>query len=133
LRCGVLFAHGDHFTAGIDLAQWSPLLSAGRFPTLPEGAIDPLGLDETRRLRKPMVMAVQGICFTIGIELLLATEVRVATAATRFAQIEIKRGIYPVGGATVRLIQEAWRHGPQSLARRKRRNVALRRVPRTRN
>ena len=22
LRCGVLFAHGDHFTAGIDLAQW---------------------------------------------------------------------------------------------------------------
>ena len=41
LRCGVLFAHGDHFTAGIDLAQWSPMLSAGRFPTLPEGAIDP--------------------------------------------------------------------------------------------
>ena len=106
LRCGVLFAHGDHFTAGIDLAQWSPMLSAGRFPTLPEGAIDPLGLDETRRLRKPVVMAVQGICFTIGIELLLATEVRVATATTRFAQIEIKRGIYPVGGATVRLIQE---------------------------
>ena len=106
LRCGVLFAHGDHFTAGIDLAQWSPLLSAGRFPTLPEGAIDPLGLDETRRLRKPVVMAVQGICFTIGIELLLATEVRVAAATTRFAQIEIKRGIYPVGGATVRLIQE---------------------------
>ena len=29
-----------------------------------------------------------------------------ATATTRFAQIEIKRGIYPVGGATVRLIQE---------------------------
>ena len=38
--------------------------------------------------------------------MLLATEVRVATATTRFAQIEIKRGIYPVGGATVRLIQE---------------------------
>src|SRR2546427_664208 len=74
LRCGVLFAHGDHFTGGIDLAQWAPLLSAGRFPSLPEEAIDPLGLDESRRLRKPMVMAVQGICFTIGIELLLATD-----------------------------------------------------------
>ena len=98
LRCGVLFAHGDHFTAGIDMAQWSPLLSAGRFPTLPEGAIDPLGLDETRRLRKPVVMAVQGICFTIGIELLLATEVRVAVATTRFAQIEIKPGIYRSAG-----------------------------------
>src|SRR5207247_5804591 len=31
LRCGVLFAHGDHFTAGIDLVQWSPMLSAGVF------------------------------------------------------------------------------------------------------
>lgn len=106
LRVGVLFAHGDHFTGGIDLAEWAPILSAGRFPSLPEGAIDPLGLDETHRLRKPMIMAVQGICFTIGIELLLATEVRVAATTTRFAQIEIKRGIYPVGGATVRLIQE---------------------------
>ena len=106
LRCGVLFAHGDHFTGGIDLAQWAPMLSEGRFPALPEGAIDPLGLDESHRLRKPMVMAVQGICFTIGIELLLAAEVRVAAADARFAQIEIKRGIYPVGGATVRFIQE---------------------------
>src|ERR1041384_6547252 len=106
LRCGVLFAHGEHFTGGIDLAQWAPLLSAGRFPSLAEGAIDPLGLDQAHRLSKPMVMAVQGICFTIGIELLLATDVRVAAANTRFAQIEIKRGIYPVGGATVRLIQE---------------------------
>ena len=106
LRCGVLFAHGDHFTGGIYLAQWSPTLSTGRFVSLPEGAIDPLGLDEANRLRKPMVMAVHGICFTIGIELLLATEVRVAATNTRFAQIEIKRGIYPVGGATVRLMQE---------------------------
>lgn len=106
LRCGVLFAHGEHFTGGIDLAQWSPTLGTGRFVSLPDGAIDPLGLDEEKRLRKPLVMAVQGICYTIGIELLLATEVRVAAANTRFAQIEIKRGIYPVGGATVRLMQE---------------------------
>lgn len=106
LRCGVLFAHGDHFTGGVDLTEWSPLFQQGRFPDLPEGAIDPLGLDENNRLRKPMVMAVQGICLTIGIELLLATDIRVAATNARFAQIEIKRGIYPAGGATVRLMQE---------------------------
>jgi len=106
LRCGVLFAHGDHFTGGIDLAEWSPLLRAGRFPDLPPGAIDPLGLDESNRLCKPMIMAVQGICLTIGIELLLATDIRVAAANARLAQIEIKRGIFPAGGATVRLMQE---------------------------
>ncbi len=106
LRCGVLFAHGDHFTGGVDLTEWAPLFQQGRFPDLPEGAIDPLGLDENNRLRKPVVMAAQGICLTIGIELLLATDIRVAAANTRFAQIEIKRGIFPAGGATVRLMHE---------------------------
>jgi enoyl-CoA hydratase len=106
LRCGVLFAHGDHFTAGIDLMQWAPSFAAGGFP-LPEGTIDPLNLGlGAPGLSKPMVVAVQGICLTIGIELMLAADVRVAAEDTRFAQIEVKRGIYPIGGATVRLAQE---------------------------
>ena len=106
LRCGLLIAQGDHFTAGLDLSEWAPLLSKGRFPDLPENSIDPLGLDEKNRLCKPIVMAVQGFCLTIGIELLLATDIRVAATNTRFGQLEIKRGLYPVGGATIRLIQE---------------------------
>ncbi len=106
LRCGVLFANGEHFTAGLDLTEWTASFSAGRFPELAPEALDPLGLNEDQRLSKPLVMAVQGICFTIGIELLLATDIRVAATDVRFGQIEIKRGIYPVGGGTVRLIQE---------------------------
>ncbi len=51
-------------------------------------------------------MAVQGVCLTIGIELLLATDIRVAASNARLAQIEIKRGIFPAGGATARLMQE---------------------------
>jgi enoyl-CoA hydratase/carnithine racemase len=43
---------------------------------------------------------------TIGIELMLATDVRVAASDTRFGQIEIGRGIYPVGGATIRMPRE---------------------------
>jgi enoyl-CoA hydratase len=105
-RCGLLFAHGDHFTSGLDLPEWAALFAEGRFPELPENAIDPVGLDEAKRLKKPLVMAVQGICYTIGLELLLATDIRVAATGTRFSQLEIKRGIYPVGGATVRLMQE---------------------------
>jgi enoyl-CoA hydratase/carnithine racemase len=53
-----------------------------------------------------MVMATQGICYTIGLELMLAMDIRVAAEDTRFGQIEVRRGIYPVGGATVRLHQE---------------------------
>src|SRR5438270_616411 len=63
LRCGVLYAHGDHFTAGLDLVQFAPVFASGKWD-LPEGGIDPMGLFG-RRLTKPIVAAVQGICFTI--------------------------------------------------------------------
>jgi enoyl-CoA hydratase len=46
------------------------------------------------------------LLLTISVELLLATDIRVAASDTKFGQIEIKRGLYPVGGATVRLMQE---------------------------
>jgi len=104
LRVGVLHALGDHFTAGLDLVQWAPVFQAGKFP-VPHGGLDPLGLTGPR-LKKPMIAAVQGICFTIGIELMLATDIRIAARGTRFGQIEVKRGIYPVGGATIRFPRE---------------------------
>ena len=103
-RVGVLHAHGDHFTGGLDLPQWAPMFASGTW-RVPDGGLDPLGLTGAR-VRKPVIAAVQGICLTIGIELLLATDLRVADATTRFGQIEIKRGIYPVGGATLRFPRE---------------------------
>jgi len=104
LRAGVLHAAGDHFTAGLDLPQWAPVFASGKW-SVPDGGLDALGLTGPR-LRKPIIAAVQGMCLTIGIELLLATDVRVASATAKFAQIEIKRGIYPVGGATLRFPRE---------------------------
>ena len=102
LRCGVLFAHGEHFTAGLELTQFAS--SLGQF-AYAEGALDPLGLRGSR-LTKPLITAVQGICLTVGIELLLATDIRIAASDVRFAQIEIKRGLFPFGGATIRLPRE---------------------------
>lgn len=104
LRVGVLHAHGDHFTGGLDLPQWAPVFATGRWH-IPDGGLDPLGLTGPR-LRKPIVAAVAGTCLTIGIELLLATDVRLCADSTRFGQIEIQRGIYPVGGATLRFPRE---------------------------
>ena len=51
-------------------------------------------------------MAVQGLCYTSGLELLLNTDIRIATPEARFAQLEVQRGIYPCGGGTVRLPRE---------------------------
>lgn len=106
LRCGLLFGHGEHFTAGLDLPQWAPVLAEGRLATLPDDSIEPFGLDESRRCRKPIVVAAQGVCFTVAMELMLAADVRVAATDARFAQLEVQRGFFPCGGATVRLMDE---------------------------
>jgi enoyl-CoA hydratase/carnithine racemase len=106
LRCALVFAHGDHFTGGIDLAEYSKRFAEPGDPfAMAAGEIDPFGL--RNQLTKPMVIAVHGISFTIAIEMLLAADVRIAARGTRFAQIEICRGLYPLGGATFRLVREA--------------------------
>lgn len=102
-RCAILYAEGDHFTAGLDLAEVGPAVQQGA-RLFPEGALDPLDLHEPRR-SKPLICAVQGWCLTIGVELLLAADIRVAAEGTRFSQLEIKRGIMPFGGATLRFPQ----------------------------
>lgn len=103
---GVLFAHGEHFTGGLDLAQAAGWIGDGR-PRYDVGdAIDPWGLIGRPR-SKPVVAAAQGVCLTLGIELLLAADIRIAAVGTRFSQMEVQRGIYPFGGATIRFPREA--------------------------
>lgn len=102
LRVGFVFAHGDHFTGGLDLADVGPRIGANGLDIAQEGGINPWALDG-RAVRKPVVMAVQGTCLTLGIELILASEMTVAADSTVFAQVEVSRGILPFGGATMRL------------------------------
>jgi enoyl-CoA hydratase len=104
--CAVLYAQGEHFTAGLDLADVAPHVLQGEL-SFPPGIIDPWGGVLGQARSKPLVCAVQGRCLTLGIELMLAADVNVAAANTRFAQIEVKRGIMPFGGATIRFAQVA--------------------------
>ena len=60
-----------------------------------------------RQRTKPLVTAVQGYCYTAGIELMLNSDIVVANENTQFTQIEVQRGILPFGGATVRFVQAA--------------------------
>lgn len=104
-RVGVLYAHGANFTAGLQLDLFAPLMRRGE-SMIAADAVDPLGLREPMRT-KPVVCAVQGICFTLGIELMLAQDIVIAADDCRFAQIEVKRGVIPTGGATMRFVERA--------------------------
>ena len=108
LRAGVLHAFGDHFTAGLDLPTIAPLMQRGE-KAVPLGLVDPLnlGMEGYRRRNKPMVVAVKGITYTLGIELMLAADIVVAADNCRFSQLEVKRGIMATGGATLRMAERA--------------------------
>ena len=72
------------------------------------GTYDPFGL-WGKPVPKPVVLAVQGIAFTLSIELALASDIVVAADDVRFRQLEVGRGILPFGGATLRApLQLGW-------------------------
>jgi enoyl-CoA hydratase len=108
LRVGVLHAFGKHFTAGLDLPSIAPLMQRGE-KAIPLGCVEPtdLGTPGYRRRTKPMVAAVKGITYTLGIELMLAADIVVAADDCRFSQLEVGRGIMATGGATLRMAERA--------------------------
>lgn len=106
LRVGLVYAIGDHFTAGLDLADVAPRLNADGLALVPEGGLDPWGI-QTKSVSKPVVVAIQGTCFTLGVELALNSEVVIAADDSVFAQLEVSRGILPFGGASKRMPRSA--------------------------
>lgn len=102
LRVGLVFAHGEHFTAGLDLFDVGPKMASGTLRLVPEGGLDPWGI-QTAQVSKPVVMATRGNCFTLGVELALSSDIVIAAKDSKFAQLEVSRGILPFGGGTLRL------------------------------
>src|SRR5207247_1471911 len=100
---GVISAEGKDFTAGLDMPKFFGPGAEKR--NIQEGNVDVFALQ--KRCKKPSVTAVQGIVFTIGIELMLAGDIVVAGDDSRFCQMEAKRGIAPLGGAHFRYLSRA--------------------------
>lgn len=106
LWVGLVYAHGDHFTAGLDLGDVGPKMATGSLNMVPEGGLDPWGMS-TKQVSKPVVMATRGTCFTLGVELALASEIVIAASDSKFAQLEVARAILPFGGGTIRFPKAA--------------------------
>ena len=109
LFVGVLTFAGDHTTAGLEMPLFftdeARTAAAERRAGQTEPPVDPFSLG--RRLTKPRITALQGITFTIGIEIALGGDIVIAASDLRMCQLEPKRGLAPLGGATVRYVQRA--------------------------
>jgi enoyl-CoA hydratase/carnithine racemase len=106
LRAAVLFGHGNNFSRGIDVDAFTAIVTSGRPRTQERAAIDPLAKTAPAR-SKPLVVVAHGDTWNMGHELLLAADIRVAAAETRFGQDETSHGRFPGGGATIRFVREA--------------------------
>ncbi len=112
IRVAVLTGAGtEAFCAGGDLRTLIPLLTRQR-PAADDWDERLLGdrrnMMDTAMLRtvdfpKPIVAAVNGLCFAGGMELMLATDLRVSGERARFALTEVQRGLIPGGGSVARL------------------------------
>jgi enoyl-CoA hydratase/carnithine racemase len=106
LRVAVLYGVGSNFCASLDVAAYGAAQASGLLPPKDPDFMNPLGLRPPLRT-KPVVVAVQGITTSVGDEIFLSADIRVASSDTVFAQYEVTRGVFPGGGATVRLTREA--------------------------
>ena len=99
-RCIILTGAGERaFCVGADIS--------GDLEATPEiSKIVNHALLKTDIFKKPIIGAVNGDCIGGGLELLLPTDIRVASPNARFGLPEVKWSIYPFGGATIKLIQQ---------------------------
>ncbi len=92
----VIRAEGEHFSSGGDIAGFME--------------VDPIDLTDlgqnvtaAARSPKPVIAAIDGYCFGVGLELVLSTDIRLATTRSRFALPEMNLGMIPGSGGTQRL------------------------------
>jgi enoyl-CoA hydratase len=100
LRVGVLTGAGGTFCAGMDLKAFAR-----------EGLPEKIDTVFRNRCRKPLIAAVEGVALGGGLELALIADLLVASRDARFGSPEVKFGLFPGGGALLRLP----RHLPQSV------------------
>ena len=105
VRVVILTGAAGHFSAGADLkAMFGPDQSDPHSRRFREDAdLAWRAMLRHRRFSKPLVAAVEGSCIAGGTEILQSTDIRVAGRSARFGVSEVRWGLFPLGGSTVRL------------------------------
>jgi len=114
VRAVILTGAGDEaFSAGADLDRLVRMMQGLRPPEddfdkriIEDYSVIYKGLLRSYEVVKPIIAAVKGFCVAGGTEILQATDIRVAAEDAQFAIAEVKHGLFPMGGSTVRLARQ---------------------------
>ncbi|MGW8801865.1 crotonase/enoyl-CoA hydratase family protein [Streptomyces sp. NPDC055775] len=106
IRSVVLTGAGGSFCAGMDLKALAGKGMEGeqyRDRMTADPDLHWKAMLRHHRPRKPVIAAVEGYCVAGGTEILQGTDIRIAGASATFGLFEVERGLFPIGGSTVRL------------------------------
>lgn len=111
MRAAILTATGEKaFCSGGDLALTLPLLGGSRQPEndwderlISDPTVMQISSLRNFSLYKPVIAAVNGPCLAGGMELVLGTDIRIATENSIFGLPEVTRALIPFAGSMVRL------------------------------
>ncbi|MGI5351033.1 crotonase/enoyl-CoA hydratase family protein [Streptomyces sp. CA-250714] len=106
IRSVVLTGAGGTFCAGMDLKALAGDGMTGehhRARLRDDPDLHWKAMLRHHRPRKPVIAAVEGHCVAGGTEMLQGTDIRVAAESAVFGLYEVRRGLFPIGGSTVRL------------------------------
>jgi 2-oxoglutaroyl-CoA hydrolase len=96
IRVVVVRSDGEHFTSGGDIAGFMEVDPID-FTDLGHNVTAPA------RSTKPVIAAIDGYCFGVGLEMVLSCDIRLATPRSEFALPEMNLGMIPGSGGTQRL------------------------------
>jgi enoyl-CoA hydratase len=105
IRCAILTGAGGNFCTGMDLKSMGDSPENEKYKARREADPDLHWKALLRHydVKKPLIAAVEGWAVAGGTEILQPTDIRVAGAGAIFGVFEAKRGLFPLGGSTVRL------------------------------
>ncbi len=104
VRVAILTGAGGHFCSGSDLKQMHKAQDtewSARFKADPD--LHWKAFLRHYQVKKPLIAAVEGYAIAGGTEILQGTDIRVAGQSAKFGLSEVRWGLFPLGGSTVRL------------------------------
>ncbi len=117
IRCAILTGAGGTFCSGMDLKSVGAPMDEKYSSRM---AADPdlhwKALLRHYSVKKPLIAAVEGYAVAGGTEILQATDIRVAGESAVFGVFEARRGLFPLGGSTVRLRRQIPLHRGHGVA-----------------
>ncbi|POS87624.1 hypothetical protein EPUL_000847, partial [Erysiphe pulchra] len=104
LIVAILTGYGSTFCAGADLKEWKQKIDSGVsvIESLPPTGFGGLS---RRASKKPIIAAVNGVCFGGGFEMVINADLVIADEVAQFALPEVKIGVVAIGGALTRLVR----------------------------